>query len=306
MRRGQRRGGEPAGRPPAAGDARQGAQAPLALVCGQVTLDRAPEGLRPGGSVTYAGLAWRALGARVRVLTAAGPDFPAEALGGLEVLRVPSPRTTIFENRHAADGSRTQRVEAAAVRLDPAQLPPAWREADVLHLAPVLGELDVAAFRVAVRARLVGLGMQGLVRVVGPGGAVTQPPLPLDPAALRGIDVAFLGDDDLVGQGDLVARITPVVPLVVLTHGARGCEVLQGGRSRWVGIHPAREVDPTGAGDAFAAGFLLALSRGASPPEAARLGAAAGSIAVEGRGIEALARVAEAPERATRVPVSEA
>lgn len=305
MTAGGRRGGAFPGAPAAVRATGQGVPAPVALVCGHVTLDRAPEGLRPGGSVTYAGLAWRALGARVRVLTAAGPDFPAEALGGLEVLPVPSPRTTVFENRHAADGSRTQRVEAAAVRLDPAQLPPAWREADVLHLAPVLGELDVAAFRAAVRARLVGLGMQGLVRVVAPGGAVTQPPLALDPAALRGVDVAFLGDDDLAGQGDLVARIAAIVPLVVLTHGARGCEVLDGGRSRWVGIHPAHEVDPTGAGDVFAAGFLLALARGASPLEAARLGAAAGSIAVEGRGIAALARVAEAPQRATRVPISE-
>lgn len=297
------RGGTP-GTPPATGATVDGAPPPLVLVCGHVTLDRVPEGLRPGGSVTYAGLAWRALGARVRVLTAAGPDFPSEALNGLEVLRLPSPRTTVFENRHGADGRRTQRVEAAAARLDPARLPPAWREADVLHLAPVLGELDVAAFRAAVRARWVGLGVQGLVRVVAPGGAVTQPPLALDPAALRGVDVAFLGDDDLVGQGDLVARLAAAVPLVVLTHGARGCEVLEGGRSRWVGIFPAREVDPTGAGDAFAAGFLLALARGAPPVEAARLGAAAGSIAVEGLGIESLARVGDALERAARVPVS--
>ncbi len=278
--------------------------APLALVCGHVTLDRTPDGLLPGGSATYAGLAWHALGARVRVLTAAAPDFPSDALRALELRVQPSARTTTFENRLAADGARTQRVEAVASPLEPDLLPPSWREADVLHLAPVLDELDVPALRSAVRARVVGLGVQGLVRVVAADGAVTQPRLELDPAWLRGIDAAFLGDDDVRGQGDLVARLAAAVPVVVFTHGQAGCEVIAGGRSRRVGIYPAREVDPTGAGDVFAAGFLLALARGGAPVEAARLGAAAASIAVEGRGIAALHRIGEAHARAALVPVA--
>lgn len=281
-----------------------GTPAPAVLVCGHVTLDRAPDGLRPGGSATYAGLAWRALGARVRVLTAAGPDFPGAALTGLEVVRLPSPCTTVFENVHGPDGRRTQRVEGTAVPLDPALLPPDWREADVLHLAPVLREVDVAAFRAAVRARVVGVGVQGLVRVVSAGGAVVQPPGALDPAALRGVDAVVLGDDDAAGQGDLVARLAAAVPMVVFTHGAAGCEVIAGGRIRRVGIFPAVEVDPTGAGDVFTAGFLLGLARGEAPVDAARLGAAAASIAVEGRGIDALHRVGEAEARAARVPVA--
>ena len=62
-------------------------------------------------------------------------------------------------------------------------------------------------------------------------------------------------------------------------------------------------MDPTGAGDVFAAAMLLALARGDDPVSAARLGAAAASIVVEGRGGETLARVGEAWERVARVPV---
>jgi 1D-myo-inositol 3-kinase len=276
----------------------------LALVCGHVTLDRTRDGLAPGGSATFAGLAWRGLGAHVRVLTAAGADFPAEALGDLEVRVQPSRSTTIFENVHGPDGARTQRVEAIAPPLDPGGLPPAWRTADVLHLAPVLDELDVAAFRGAVHARKVGLGVQGLVRAVAPDGAVTQPRWEPEPAALRGLDVAFLADDDVRGQGDLVDRLVAVVPLVVFTHGPAGCDVIAAGRIRRVGVFATHELDPTGAGDVFAAGFLLALARGDGPVEAARLGAAAASIAVEGLGISALHRVGEAHARAARVPVT--
>jgi hypothetical protein len=47
-----------------------------ALVCGHVTLDRVAGGLVPGGSAYYAAHALAALGAEVRVLTAAGPDYP--------------------------------------------------------------------------------------------------------------------------------------------------------------------------------------------------------------------------------------
>jgi 1D-myo-inositol 3-kinase len=277
--------------------------APEVLVCGHATLDRAGCGLTPGGTVYYAGQAWRALGARVRVLTAAAPDLPPAALEGLDALIQPSPRTTTFENVYAPDGTRTQRVEVAAPRLDPARLPAAWRSPDVLHLGPLLGETPLAAFREEVSARVTGLCAQGLVRAVGPDGRVSQPRWDFDPAELAFLDAVCLGEDDVVGQGDLVGRLAAAVPIVAFTHGSRGCELIVRGRLRRVGIFPVTERDPTGAGDVFAAGLLLGLARGEDPVDAARLGAAAASIVVEARGGEALSRTGEAFARAARVPV---
>jgi sugar/nucleoside kinase (ribokinase family) len=278
--------------------------APTVLVCGHVTLDRVEGGaLVPGGSAYYAARALAGLGARPLVLTAAGPDLPPEALAGLEVVILPAPATTVFENVYAPDGRRAQRVLAAAPPLDPARIPAAWRAPEVLHLAPVLGEVDVAAFAHAVRARLVGLSLQGLVRAVTPGGAVEPRPLALDAAVLSAVGAAVLGEDEARGDPTLVSRLAAAVPVVAFTHGAGGCEVIVRGRTRRVGVHPAAQVDPTGAGDVFAAAFLLALSRGEDPLGAARLGAAAASIVVEGRGGEALARMGEAAARAARVPI---
>lgn len=274
------------------------------LVCGHVTLDRHGNALLPGGSAWYAGQAYRALGARCRIATAAGPDLPAETLAGLEADVVPAAETTRFVNAYAPDGRRTQRLEAVAPPLDPGRLPADWREADLLHLAPVIGEVDVRAFRAAVRARVVGLGLQGCVRALAPDGAVVQPPWRFDPADLAGVDAVCLGEDDLEGQGDLLDRLVAAVPIVAFTHGERGCELVVRGRTTWLGVHPAREVDPTGAGDVFAAGFLLGLARGADPVEAARLGSAAASIVVEGLAGEALPRVGEAVERALHVPLA--
>lgn len=296
---------------------------PNALVCGHATLDRIGGALVPGGSVYFAARALAALGAGVRVLTAAGEDFPRDALratpetptpavaatatpaaaGTIDALILLSNATTIFENVYAADGRRSQRVLSTAPPLDAARLPAAWRQADLLFLAPVLAEVDPAAFVTAVRARVVGLGVQGLVREVGADGVVSPRRWEPDRAALRGVTAAVLGDDEAAGQPDLAGRLAAAVPIVVFTHGARGCEVIVRGRTWRVGIHAAREVDPTGAGDVFAAAFLLALASGEDPTDAARLGAAAASIVVEGRGGESLPRIGEAWARAARVPV---
>jgi 1D-myo-inositol 3-kinase len=267
-----------------------------------VTLDRVRGSLVPGGAAYYASQALRALGARVRVLSVAGRDFPPDALSGLEAELVRAPHTTVFENLHVA-GVRTQRVLSAAPPLDPAALPETWRAADLLLLAPVLGEVAPAAFRRAVRAGVVGLGVQGLVRAVAPDGDVTQPRWDFDPAALSGVDAAFVGEDDVRGQGDLVARLAAAIPVVAFTHGREGCELVVRGRTHRIGAYATQEVDPTGAGDVFAAGMLLALARGADPVDAARLGAAAASVVVEGVGGETLPRVGEAAGRVAGVPV---
>jgi 1D-myo-inositol 3-kinase len=277
--------------------------APTALVCGHVTLDRMAGGVFPGGSAHYAARALAALGASVRVLTAAGPDFPREALAGAEAEVLAAAATTAFENVYAADGARLQRVGAVAPALDPARVPPAWRRPDLLVLAPVAGELDVAAFVGSVAARFTGLCVQGLVRAIGADGAVRPRPLEVEPAALARVDAAVLGEDEARGDPGLAARLAAAVPVVALTRGVRGCEIVARRRSFRVGVHPAREVDPTGAGDVFAAGFFLALARGADPVDAARLGAAAASVVVEGRAGEALPRIGEAFERAARVPL---
>ncbi len=46
-------------------------------------------------------------------------------------------------------------------------------------------------------------------------------------------------------------------------------------------------VDSTGCGDAYCAGFIIGLSMGWSPEKAARLGTAAGGLAIQGLGSDA-------------------
>ncbi len=98
--------------------------------------------------------------------------------------------------------------------------------------------------------------------------------------------------DELVACRNLVNR---GIPIVVLKRGARGCVVFtDNGGALEIPAFPATEIDPTGAGDAFAGGFIVALLRGMSALEAARFASAIGALAVTKQGpMEGLPTLAE-------------
>ncbi len=69
---------------------------------------------------------------------------------------------------------------------------------------------------------------------------------------------------------------------LVITQGALGAQVItREGVTTVPAVPPARLVDPTGAGDAFAAGFIAGLLRDTSPEAAAQLGAVLASFVLE-------------------------
>jgi tagatose kinase len=64
----------------------------------------------------------------------------------------------------------------------------------------------------------------------------------------------------------------------VLKRGSRGCTVLTPSSRVDVPAFRVREVDPTGAGDCFDAGFICGLLEGKDLEQSARLAAAVGAI----------------------------
>lgn len=280
------------------------------LAVGHVTHDRLAERIVPGGCAYYAARTFQALGARARLVTSLGEDFACrDALAGIEVQAARRGRTTVFTNVYPRAGPRRQFVQAEAEAVTPARLPAAWRRPDVLFLGPVLGEVDIRDWLQAVEARVTAVGVQGFVRAATGehhpvhGSAVEPRRWEPDGGTLERVDVAVLSEEDLRGQHALLDRLRREVALVALTRERAGCDLLQGDRSTWVGIHPAHEVDPTGAGDTFAAGLLWAMARGDPVEQAARLGAACASIVLENNGAEALSRLSEALARAERIRV---
>jgi len=122
------------------------------------------------------------------------------------------------------------------------------------------------------RDRRVSFDGQGLVRPARTG------PLELDgdydPEVLRHVSILKLAEEEaraLVGEPNEDALRSLGVSEVVVTQGPRSSLVLADGKLERVPT-PALdgEIDPTGAGDAFAAAYLVSRSTGHAPTASAR------------------------------------
>jgi sugar/nucleoside kinase (ribokinase family) len=80
--------------------------------------------------------------------------------------------------------------------------------------------------------------------------------------------------------------IIGMVPLVIVTMDAEGSILYKAGREHRIPVIPVKAADPTGAGDAYRAGFLAAFHRGHTPLTSCRVGATTASFAVEKAGCQ--------------------
>ncbi len=107
---------------------------------------------------------------------------------------------------------------------------------------------------------------------------------------LSHIDILFANQHEVesmsrtlgISRGDLAAR----VPMAVFTMGAGGSEFTLGDDKSSIPALRVSMVDPTGAGDAYRAGFLAAMKKGYSPLVCCRVGTVTASFAVEVAGCQ--------------------
>jgi sugar/nucleoside kinase (ribokinase family) len=253
---------------------------PLAVV-GNLSLDRVDGGEpRAGGAPFHAARALRVLG-RPALVAVKGAEadrrllLPPLVRFGLPVLWRGGDSTAAFSFHYSGD-RRSMVVDA---------LGPEWTPADLRGLeragwvhAGGLARSDFPAETLAVLARNRRLSFegQGLVRPSRTGPLVLD--ADYDPDVLRHISLLKLAEEEawvLVGEPDAEALASLGVPEIVVTLGSQGTLVFADGRAERV---PARQVpgvvDPTGAGDAFIAAYLVSRASGYAPVAAARRGAA--------------------------------
>jgi 1D-myo-inositol 3-kinase len=252
------------------------------LAIGHVTWDFLGHRDTLGGSVAYAASCAHRLGWQAAILTSAGPDFdPRMHLPGITIFRGLSPRTTRFKNVYNEDGSRHQVLLARAEDICVDLISDEWRDPDVLLLCPVAGEIS-GAFARSFTAEIVGATGQGWLRGFDTDGRVRMIDFIRPAECLEGVHaVTFL----------------QYAPIVILTRGWRGLTLLMRDATHTVPALPRCEVDPTGAGDVFAAAFLVGYHDTGDPLEAAAFGACAASCAVEGWGISSIGDRAEVERR---------
>jgi len=251
-----------------------------------------------GGSAVFFCAAASLLGG-VRVVAVVGDDYPLEQLRFLEARGVDFeglaqlPGESFFWSGRYGEGFRTR--ETTETRLgvfgafDP-RIPAAWSESEFVFLGNIdpalqLGVLDQVRSPALVAADTMNFWIER-----------TREPL-LE--VLARLDVLFVSDEEavqLAGLDDLAAAAGWI------RERGPGLVVVKRGKEGAVGFHPdwtlscpgypvARVIDPTGAGDAFAGGFMGFLARVGSWGRkdlagALAHGAAMGSLAVEAFSID--------------------
>ncbi len=275
--------------------------APRFVVVGHAVRDLADGGWRLGGTVTYAALQAQRLNICATIVTRTGGEIPfADLLPAIDISDHRDDHSTCFENVYQ-EGHRRQHVPLRASPLTDEDIPDCARQAEIVLLGPVCGEIPPGMGRLFPRS-LVGVSAQGWLREIGPDKLVA-PRIWDGPPFWEGCRVLFVSDEDLgEQQGHQLARWTGEVPVVAMTMAHRGARIHESGRWRHIDAFPEVEVDPTGAGDVFAASFLVRLWETEDVAEAARFAVAASSISVGGVGIAAVPTREQVEERLARYP----
>jgi len=267
------------------------------VAIGHITSDIQPDGSRiPGGTVTYAALTARNLGLHVGVVTSMADDMDlGRIFDGIELIRWRAEVTTTFQNIYR-NGTREQYVRAVASPLRLGHVPREWRDAPLVHLGPIAGEVAEELIDAFPRA-LLGVTPQGWMRSWDSSGRVRHVPWKAASRVLARADVLILSEEDVGGDRSLLEQYVAMARLTVVTDGWRGAVVYAPQGSRRMPAYQVRQVDPTGAGDVFAAAYLTALSEGRDPFDAARFANAVASFSVEKRGLSGIPTLRQVEER---------
>lgn len=270
--------------------------APDFLTIGHVTKDLlAGGGFVMGGTVTYASLTARNLGRRVGIVTSAASDLDWSAFDGIRVAARPSAATTCFQNIYN-NGSRQQFIKAIAEPLRVQDIPPAWAKAPIVLLGPLARELDIEMAR-AFPDSLLGITAQGWMREWDAEGRVSTRFWAEADKILPLVDVLVFSYEDVGRDISLVRQYASLAPLTVVTLGPCGCVVYTARGARWLPAFEAPQVDPTGAGDVFAAAYLVALEETGDPFAAARFANCTASFSIEGQATSTIPTREQVEER---------
>lgn len=240
------------------------------LTVGHFCKDLTPDGFILGGTPAYSGTVYSSLGVKNTILTSYASDLGDAVRETLQpdnitrdVVTIPSFLSTTFENIYDALGNRTAKLYSVASHI----YSPNVRElvtnrhrlpVDFVHLAPMANEFrpDILT---AIPGIPKGLTIQGWL--IGQDDSCNVILRQADHLFLwlPLIDIVVLSLEDCCGDHNLLQAIIRAVPICVETLSSAGCRVYteRGRFYQHIPVEPVTAIDPTGAGDVFAAAFFM-------------------------------------------------
>lgn len=270
---------------------------PNFVAIGHVTRDILPDQtFSLGGTVTFAALTATRLGLVSAITTCADSALLAELPARLPAIGLAvrtSTETTEFVNIYH-NGFRTQYLRARADQLLLEDIPEVWIKAPIVLFSPLDQEIENSFIRRYPRqpGSIYAATPQGWLRRWDGDGRVWPTAWTAAEEILPLLDVLILSHDDLLpfanhNRFDADAMLTNwsmLIPLLVATDGKHGATLFQRGIAERFPAYSAQEVDPTGAGDVFAAAFLVYLHKHGDPRKAVDFANCVASLSIEHEG----------------------
>jgi len=144
---------------------------------------------------------------------------------------------------------------------------------------------------------LVGVTPQGWMRRWDEQGLVLAKEWQEAEKVLAHTSVLILSEEDIAPYPSIIEDYTEKVPVLVITEGEKGARVHNEGKWHHIPAFPTAEVEPTGAGDVFAAAFLIHYAKKRDAIASARFANCVASFAVEGEGTEGIPTLEQVKER---------
>jgi hypothetical protein len=270
------------------------------LVIGHITMDITPQGSILGGTAVYSALTAHALGLRVGIVTAWGAELPLGPLRHIPIISYPADSSTVFENREQGQ-TRNQLIHHVAPSLDYYLIPDPWRQAAIVHLAPVAQEVEPNLVRYFPTS-LIGLTPQGWLRTWDENKRVQLSEWPESTFILQSAGAAVISKEDVNADETRIEEMAISSRILAVTEGAEGTRLYWNGDVRRFRTPTISEVvDTTGAGDIFAAAFFIRLYSTRDPWEAARFATQLATISVTRSGLDSIPTYDEIQESMVEV-----
>ena len=239
-----------------------------------------------GGTVTYATVVAKKLGWQPIVVTAVNPAFqPIPFLRDVTWHLLPSPETTTFRNEYDQQGNRHQTIGPIGRAITAAEIPERCRDATIVHLCPLAQEIKPNTTQI-FKAELLGATPQGWMRRWDAQGRVSLGDWYGAAEVLPRLNVAVISIEDVEGNWYIAENWAAQTETLIVTEGDAGCTIFNRGNRVSVPPRPAQPIDPTGAGDIFAAAFFIHYYESKNLWQSARFANVVASMAIERPGPE--------------------
>lgn len=260
------------------------------LCIGHLTIDKTPAGDIIGGTAAYASLTANAVGLDTALYTTyTRPELPSMFSQIQSKVQIENSQMT-FENIYLED-KRTQYLLHTCNPLQINGIPSRWRNASIIHFGPIFHDIAPEAIGQFPNA-FIGITPQGWLRTVE-NQIVRPKPWGWLSEYLPYADAVVISVEDVNYDEEAIQSIASITKLLAVTEGFYGARIYHDGIVHRCHAPELSEIDPTGAGDVFAAIFFVMLHRGTSPKIAGQIATQLASFSVLRRGLESIPTIYE-------------